>query len=61
MCHLQTYFGEDHGGDHGSPFPIVGQVRGVAGGWEQLSVAERDELQLKDRVVGRPHFSFLLW
>lgn len=55
----QTYFREDHRGHDCPPLAIVGQLGGVSSGWEKLSVAERNELKLIERVIGGSGFSLL--
>lgn len=60
-CHTQTYFGENHGGNHCTPFSIIGQVGRIPSGGKKLSIAEGNELKLIERVLGWSDFSFLLW
>lgn len=55
----QTYFCEDHRGHDCPPLAIIGQLGGVSGGWKKLSVAERNELKLIERVIGCSGFSLL--
>ena len=61
ICHRQTYFGENHRGNHCTPFSIIGQICWIPGGRKKLSIAECDELQLIERVITWSDFSFLLW
>ena len=61
ICHRQTYFGENHGGNHCTPLSIISQICWIPGGRKKLSIAECDELQLIERVITWSDFSFLLW
>lgn len=46
-----TYLGHDDRGGHAPPLSAVGQDRGVAGGGEELAIAEAEEVELVDDVV----------
>lgn len=46
-----TYLGHDNRGGHAPPLSAVGQNGGVAGGGEELAIAEAEEVEPVDYVI----------